>query len=477
MIFNSFQYAAFLGLVLALYWLGPKRIRPTLLLVASYVFYASWNPILLTLLAGSTLVTWFASRSLPGAPDARRRVITTVAVLASVGVLAVFKAIEAFANQTTSGLDSGIAEGAVPIGLSFFTFQAISYVIDVYRRDLEPDHSFVDVALYIAFFPHLLAGPIVRASKLIPAFHATGRHPDQVQASEGAELILVGLFKKVALADPIIGAVVAMNARGDVSAVNGVIALVAGVIGAYFDITGYVDMARGSAKLLGIDMQRNALYPLLRSTGYADFWRRWQLTVMMWFRDYVFLPIRGGRRAGPVRENVALFATFAVLGLWHGATPGWAIWGVVSGVIIVAERTLQTRRAAKRRAKIRAARRAGRRPPRPVAPARWKELLRTYLLVAVTLPLISSPSLDKALDGYLIFLHPSGGPVDRELIAFMVIAVISLLALDGRERRREAKAGRPDPVTPRRAVFFAIAVVGIVIFSGAQAQPFLYFAF
>jgi D-alanyl-lipoteichoic acid acyltransferase DltB (MBOAT superfamily) len=476
-IFNSFQYAAFLGIVLVLYWLSPKRFRPLLLLVASYVFYASWNPILLTLLGGSTLVTWFASRSLPGAPDARRRAITAVAVLASVGVLAVFKALEAFADSTAAGLGSGVAEAAVPIGLSFFTFQAISYVVDVYRRDLEPDHSFVDVALYIAFFPHLLAGPIVRASKLIPAFHSTGRRPDPVRTAEGAELILVGLFKKVALADPIIGSVLTMYERGHVSTLNGTIALVAGVIGAYFDITGYVDMARGSAKLLGIDMQRNALYPLLRSTGYADFWRRWQLTVMMWFRDYVFLPVRGSKRKAPGREYLALFVTFAVLGLWHGASPGWALWGILSGIIIVAERSMQTRRAARRRARIRAARRAGKKPPRPVAPAHWRGLVRTYVLVALTLPLISSPNLDQALDTYLIFLKPSTGPADWNLVVVMVIAVVALLALDGRERRREARAGKPDPVTPRRAVFFAIAVVGIITFSGAEAQPFLYFAF
>ena len=477
MIFNSFQYAGFLAAVLVLYWVAPKRFRPPILLVASYIFYATWNPLLLTLLAGSTLITWFSARSLPNAPDRRRRIITTVAVLASVGVLAVFKAIEAFAGQTAGDLTSGITKGAVPIGLSFFTFQAISYVVDVYRRDLEPEHSFVDVALYIAFFPHLLAGPIVRAGKLIPAFHSVGRRPDRVQASEGAELILVGLFKKVALADPIIAAVVAMNARGDVSAVNGSLALVAGVIGAYFDITGYVDIARGSAKLLGIDMQRNSLTPLRSSTGYADFWRRWQLSVMMWFRDYVFLPVRGSKRGSQARENLALFATFAALGLWHGATPGWAIWGLASGVIIVGERSLQTRRAAKRRAKVRAARKAGKKIPRPAAPPHWQELLRTYFLVALTLPLIGAPSLKQALDGYLVFLTPSSSPTDWNLFWFTVIAIVALIFVDGRERRREARAGSPDPVTPLRAAFLGIAVVAIIVFSGSEAQPFLYFAF
>ncbi len=478
MLFNSFEYAGFFILVFALYWLLPQRLRPALLLVASYVFYATWDPWLLTLLVGATLVTWFSSRAMPNAPDGRRRIIVTVAVLASVGVLAVFKAIEAFAGTTAGDLSTGVAEGAVPIGLSFFTFQAISYVVDVYRRHLEPDHSIVDVSLYIAFFPHLLAGPIVRADKLIPAFHSVGVRPRRVQTAEGAELILVGLFKKVALADPIIAAVVTLNSQPEnMSAFNGVLALVAGVIGAYFDITGYVDIARGSAKLLGIDMQRNSLTPLLSSTGYADFWRRWQLSVMMWFRDYVFLPVRGPKRSGMARENLALFATFGALGLWHGATPGWAIWGLASGVIIVGERTRQTRRSAKRRAKIREARKAGRKIPKPQPTPRWQELGTTYFLVALTLPLIGAPSLSGALDAYLIFLKPTNAPVDWNLLSFMVIAVVSLLVVDGREKRREARAGRRDPVTIRRAIFFAYAVVMIVVFSGAEAQPFLYFAF
>ena len=372
MLFTSLQYAGFLTVVVLAHWALPPRARPALLLVASYAFYASWDWRLLGLLGLATVVSWGTGRTLPGAADAKRRLLLALAVLTSVGVLTLFKVIEAITGAAGHGATADDNVGwVVPVGLSFFTFQAISYVVDIYRRELEPADSFVDVALYIAFFPHLLAVPIVRASKLIPAFHSIPRRPNPIQWAEGGELILVGVFKKVVLADPVIGhlATLAVDTRS-VGTVNALIGSVAGVVAAYFDITAYVDIARGSAKLLGIDMQRNSLSPLLRSTGYADFWRRWQLTVMMWFRDYVYRPLRGDGRSG-LRETAALFGSFAVLGVWHGLSVGWVVWGIVSGLIIVAERTIQSRGAAKRRAALVAARRAGRRPRKPRANPRW----------------------------------------------------------------------------------------------------------
>lgn len=479
MLFTSLQYAGFLTVVVLAHWALPPKARPALLLVASYAFYATWDWRLLGLLALATVVSWGTGRSLPTAADPRRRLLLALAVLTSVGVLALFKVVEAVTGGAGQGAGGGGDDVGwiVPVGLSFFTFQAISYVVDIYRRELEPADSFVDVALYIAFFPHLLAGPIVRASKLIPAFHATPRRPDRVQWAEGGELILFGVFKKVVLADPIIGHLGTLAVDpSSMGTVNGLVGSVAGVAAAYFDITAYVDIARGSAKLLGIDMQRNSLSPLLRSTGYADFWRRWQLTVMMWFRDYVYRPLRGDGRSG-ARETAALFGSFAVLGVWHGLSVGWVVWGALSGVIIVAERAIQSRGAAKRRAALVAARRAGRRPRRPKANPRWVRLGITYLLVWVTLPLISAAGVQDVLDTYGVFLHPKGAATDWDLVVLAAMAVGGLFALDGRERRREARTGQADPLTTRRVAAFALCVVGIVVFSGAEAQSFLYFRF
>jgi D-alanyl-lipoteichoic acid acyltransferase DltB (MBOAT superfamily) len=471
---TSLQYGGFLVVVLAIYWNLPKRWRPHLLLVASYVFYATWSLPAVALLALATLTSWSTARAIPGAPDARKRLLMGMAVLVSIGVLSLYKVVDLISGG--GGLGS-TSRWAIPVGLSFFTFQAISYVVDVYRGDTEARRSLVDVALYIAFFPHLLAGPIVRASKLIPAFHDVPVRPDTVQWSEAAELILVGVFKKVVLADPITSNIATLAIHRDIlSSVNVAVALIGGVIAAYFNITAYVDIARGSAKLLGIDMQRNSLSPLLKSTGYADFWRRWQLTVMMWFRDYVFKPLRGdGRSEG--REIFALFGTFAVLGAWHGLSPGWLLWGALSGAIIVGERTIQARGSAKRRAALRAARRAGRKPVKPRRMPQWARLAITYVLVFLTLPLISTSQLSEAFHTYSVFTTWRGGKIDRDLLWLTAFAIVALVLLDHREQRREDHTGRSEPLTYARAASYGIAVTAIVVFSGTAAQPFLYFRF
>ena len=472
--FTSLQYAGFLAALLAIYWNLPTRYRPALLLVASYLFYATWNPWTLILLVLTTGTSWSTARAIPGAADPRRRLLLGLAVLVSVGVLTLYKVIDVVAGS--GGLGSA-SRWAIPVGLSFFNFQAISYVVDVYRGDVEARRSIVDVALYIAFFPHLLAGPIVRAAKLIPAFHDVPRRPNTIQWSEAGELILVGVLKKVVLADPITSNIATLAIhRNDFSSVNVVVALVGGIVSAYFNITAYVDIARGSAKLLGIDMQRNSLSPLLSSTGYADFWRRWQLTVMMWFRDYVFRPLRGDGRSTR-RETFALFGTFAVLGAWHGLSPGWLLWGAASGAIIVAERAIQAKGAAKRRAALRAARRAGRRPTKPRRAPHWAKLTLTYALVALTLPLISTTQLSEALHTYSVFVTWRGGRVDRDLVWMTAMAVVALVLLDRREQRREEHAGRVDPLTLARVSAYGAAVLAIVVFSGTAAQPFLYFRF
>ncbi|MCU1357988.1 MAG: putative rane protein involved in D-alanine export [Acidimicrobiales bacterium] len=473
MVFNSLQYAGFLTAVLAVYWSLPRRARPVLLLVASYLFYASWGWHLLGLLALSTMVAWAVGRSLPTAHDARRRLLVACALLASVGVLSLFKVIQAL----TGGASLGSKDWVIPVGLSFFTFQAISYVVDIYRRDLEPADTFVDVALYIAFFPHLLAGPVVRARKLIPAFHAVPQRPDRVKFTEGCELILFGLFKKVVLADPIAAQITTLAGTPRlIGTANGLIGCLTGIMAAYFDITAYIDIARGSAKLLGIDMQRNSLSPLLRSTGFADFWRRWQLTLMMWFRDYVYRPLRGDGRSA-ARETLALFGSFAVLGIWHGLSIGWVAWGTACGTIIVIERRIQSRGAARRRAALLAARREGRRPRKPKANPKWVRLAITYALVVITLPLISARRLGDITAVYRVFYAPNSTPLDWDLIWLAAMGLIALFALDGRERRREATAGTPDPLTYRRIAAFSLSVVAIIIFSGARTQPFIYFNF
>jgi len=476
-IFTSFEYAGFLLVVVALNWVLPKVARPPLLLIASFVFYATWSTSATAILAAVCAVAWGAGLLIPHQHGTRRSALTAAAVALCASSLVVFKLVEAFGFGDGGSTDDLVSQFAVPVGLSFFCFQAISYVVDIHRDELEPTRSPLDVALFVSFFPHLLAGPIVRAKKLIPAFHSTPRLPDTVQWAEAAELVLVGTFKKVAIATPLLAISVAnfedVAAMGPLSVTA---SLVGVLVGGYFDVTGYIDIARGSAKFLGIDMQRNALMPLTRSTGYGDFWRRWQLTVMMWFRDYVFRPLRGdGREAW--REHAALFGTFFVLGIWHGLTPGWALWGVASGLIIVAERTLQTRRAAARRAQTKAARKARNRSMLPKAPNAKVQLALALVLVMVTFPLVAARSLQDLIDLYGGLFRFDGTAPPADLLWLLGYAVVGVLLLDGRERRREAVAGHRDPVTLFRAVAFGLMVVGIVVFSGPAPQSFLYFNF
>ncbi len=475
MIFTSFQYAGFLVLVVGLNWLLPVRFRPPLLLAASFVFYAAWSAPALVILVVACLVAWSAGLAIPRFEGRARLVLTVAAVAIAASSLVVFKIAEA------AGLDkSGVGLAArivVPVGLSFFSFQAVSYLIDVYRREIEPSRSLIDVSLYLSFFPHLLAGPIVRAKKLIPAFHGTPRRPNSDQWHEATELVLVGVFKKVALADPIFAlAVTGFRQPGQIGTLYTLLLLVGILVGAYFDITGYIDIARGSAKFLGIDMQRNSLLPLTKSTGYADFWRRWQLTVMMWFRDYVYRPVRGDGSV-PFRENAALFATFFVLGIWHGFTVGWLLWGVLSGVIIVVERSLQTRRAARRRAQTKAARRARSKAMMPKPPSKVLGLAIPIVLVMVTFPLVAAESLAASFELYRALGRIHGSMPSGDLVWMTAISLGALPLLDRREQRREATAGGPDPMNVTRAAAFGLMVLGIVLFSGPTPQSFLYFNF
>lgn len=475
MIFTSFEYAGFLLVVVLLNWLLPVRFRPLLLLVASFAFYASWSAPALGILLAVCAVAWGMAFPIARADGTRRTVLTAVAVTLSASSLGVFKLLEAAGVDRDAG--GFVARFVVPVGLSFFCFQAISYLVDVHRREIEPHRSVVDVSLYLAFFPHLLAGPIVRAKKLIPAFHSTPRTPDRVQWAEAAELVLVGTFKKVAIADPLFAlAIDPLRHPEDLGPAAAVVLLVAMLVGGYFDITGYIDIARGSAKFLGIDMQRNNLNPLIKSTGYADFWRRWQLTVMMWFRDYVYRPLRGGARDG-AREHLAMFGTFVALGIWHGVTPGWALWGVASGVIIVVERSLQGKRAARRRAQTKAARAARKRSMLPKAPNPWKQLAIALGLVLATFPLVASTTLAGSLDLYGALVRFGGDLPSADLTWMLLLAIGALLLVDHREIRREARAGHPDPVTLPRALAFGLMVVAIVVYSGPAPQTFLYFNF
>lgn len=468
--FPTFEYAGFLAVVVALNWALPRRLRPLLLLLASWAFYLTWSVTATLILVAVSMITWAAGLVIAPRPGRDRLVLTIVATLLVLSALAVFKLTSALSVDRVGGGPAGRV--LVPAGLSFFTLHAVSYLVDVHRRTIPPRRSPIDVAAYVSFFPHLLAGPVLRARSFIPSMHRTPRRPDLVRWAEGAELCLVGVFKKVAIADPLLAIVFRSFDDPSLGGPHLVFLLATLLVAGYADVTGYIDIARGSAKFLGIDLPRNSLYPLTASSSYAEFWRRWQLTLMMWFRDYVYRPIRGvGRRRW---ELTALFVTFLTLGLWHGLSPGWILWGVASGLIVTTERVLQQRRAARRRAQTARAQRSRRRSLLPRPPNHAMRAAIALGLVALTFPLAVGEDLPTILRLYGAAgrLGTTGPTVDALVLAFL--AVPAVLALDRREFRREARVGERDPAGFTRAIAYGVMVTAIVVMAGPDARTFLY---
>lgn len=502
MVFSSVEYlAVFLPLVVVVSWLTPPHPRRWVLLVASLVFYGWWDWRLLLLLGLTTVSTWVGAGMIARLPSiTARRVVLVYSLLLSGGVLLAFKYYAWFVGslRQPDSLDLTVSLGVdtfdllVPVGLSFYTFQSISYLVDVYRGEQRPASSLLDYAVYVAFFPHLLAGPILRARRLLPKVRHLPSRPDPVQTAEALELLLLGLFKKVAVAGPLIraggDAILRADAAGGPGTAVTATALALGILGGFFDISGYIDMARGSAKLLGIDMQHNMAEPLTRSRNLTDFFRRWQITIMTWFRDYVFRPLRGDGHAKPIRESAALFGTFFVVALWHGISATWLVYGVLTGSLMVAERTLRTRRVDRQRSArlaMRAARRSGQAveaPPRSglrAVPAWVRTVLGlayVYVVLGLTLVWVAVPDVASGLQVYEWLFRLQGG-VDLEALAVLGCGAVVLVLTDRRHRVLILREGTWDPPTTRRAVGFGLMVCAVLVFGGSASQSFIYFQF
>ncbi|MCB2157005.1 MBOAT family protein [bacterium] len=351
MLFNSLTFVVFFVVVLILHNLKfPWRLKKFNLLIASYIFYAAWNPPLVFLLWISTIVDWFASRMVAGASTKGRRIGgLMVSLYVNLGLLGFFKyggfVLENFtAMMHAVGFNYNPAAPSIvlPMGISFYTFQTLSYTIDVYRKELKPWHSFLDYALYVTFFPQLVAGPIVRASEFLPQC----KKPTKVTANAfiwGLVLLTVGLFQKVVLADgflakPADDVFGAANAVTTFDAWVGVLAFSAQI---FSDFAGYSTCAVGAALCLGFNLPNNFRFPYA-ATGFSDFWRRWHITLSTWLRDYLYIPL-GGSRVSTPRIYANLMITMLLGGLWHGAAWTFVVWGGLHGLYLSAERWLRMR--------------------------------------------------------------------------------------------------------------------------------------
>ena len=343
MIFHSLVFLVFLAVVLAGYWALPRRGQNVLLVGASYVFYGWEHPWFLLPLWASTLVDYGCALGIERFP-ARRRAFLLASVGTSVGLLATFK-YAGFAQENIGAVLARFGaqpwrtavQVALPAGLSFYTFQSIGYIVDVYAGRVRAERRLADYALYVSFFPQLVAGPIERAGHMLPQYRATRRFdPD---AWRGALLLMLwGFFKKLVIADNlavVVGKVFALQAPSFPVVWAGTFAFAWQI---YADFSGYTDIARGTARLLGIDLVRNFDHPY-RASSPADFWRRWHLSLSRWLRDFIYIPL-GGSRCGPARASFNLLATFTISGLWHGASWNYVLWGVYWGLLILAQRLL-----------------------------------------------------------------------------------------------------------------------------------------
>jgi alginate O-acetyltransferase complex protein AlgI len=476
MVFNSLVYALFLPAVVALHWTVRRPARRWVLLVASYVFYAAWDWRFLGLIFLSTAVDFAIGRALASARTERVRAgLLLTSVVTNLGILGLFKYGGFFVESAATllsrvGLEPNPAllQVVLPVGISFYTFQTISYTFDVYRRELEPERDLALFALYVAYFPQLVAGPIERATHLLPQLRAERSRPDAETIHSALALILLGLVKKVAIADAV--APVVNRGFDDPGALSGLTAwttMIAFALQVYGDFSGYTDIARGTSRLLGVELQVNFRQPYL-SRSLTEYWNRWHVSLSSWLRAYLYVPL-GGNRHGRRTTYRNLMITMTLGGLWHGAAWTFVAWGVLHGLLLVGERAIGVEPDD-----------SDRLPALRQVPA----VVAAFLVWNLTLVPFRASSLGNAGE---MLVSMSSGPLAPSSLAewgdvlMVAVALVVVLAIDVLHRARPARlvetVRRPLEAPVASGTLAGVAVVALVLFSGSPSEPFIYFQF
>ena len=471
MVFNSLTFVAFFACVLVLHSLPlswtTKKVN---LLIASYLFYSAWNPPFVILLWISTVVDWYAAQGLVKAKrEATRHLWMLISVVANLGMLVYFKYGQFLLDNFTALMAAiGVTwqpahyDIILPVGISFYTFATMSYTLDVYLRRAAPAQNLLDYALFVTFFPHLVAGPIMRPTELVPQF-AQPRRASADQLRFGLALMTVGLFNKVVLADSFLSAAAERvydsdKAPGMLDAWIGTLAF-SGQI--FCDFAGYSTTAIGAALCLGFAMPDNFRFPYA-AVGFSDFWRRWHITLSSWLRDYLYIPL-GGNRHGAQRTYVALMMTMLLGGLWHGANWTFVAWGGLHGLYLSVERVLRARFPNYR--------------PGPVAFVALG--LLTYMLVNLTWVFFRAKTFGKAwevLRGMTGF-NASTKPILATYYIVTVAAIVTAIVLTHwfmRARTLESVIARSPPLA--LGAIWGLMAFAIVISQGS-GNAFIYFQF
>jgi D-alanyl-lipoteichoic acid acyltransferase DltB (MBOAT superfamily) len=481
-LFNTLAYAEFFGAVFVVSWLLARfrKLRITFLLLSSYFFYANFyegnERFLLLLIVGSSSVDWLLGNAIARARTPSHRKLWLVGtVILNLGVLAVFKYFDfgiasARAALTALGYHPPevALEVALPIGISFFTFESMSYVMDVYRGDIEPHPSYLEYLTFVAFFPHLVAGPIVRPRDLLPQLARPARF-DPAEGSEALFLVAIGLVKKVAIGDYLATNLVdrVFDAPLRFSALECYAAVLGYAVQIYCDFSGYTDIAIGSALLLGVRFPKNFNAPY-KAENVADFWRRWHISLSTWLRDYLYVPL-GGNRKGPSRTYVNLMLTMLLGGLWHGANWTFVAWGGLHGGALAVTRFLQNLRG-KTNVVV---------EPKTAGEWVWKavKVIATFHFVLLTWVLFRAETFGHAWAflgqlSTLTTFHPN---LDERVVGVLAVGIVSHYVPERwYETARLRFASLPAPA--QGVALFGAALV-VRKMASADAVPFVYFQF
>ena len=469
MLFNTFEFWLFFIPVLILVHLLSHKGQNLVLLTASYIFYGAWDWRFLSLILISTIVDYFvAPLTVPGKPDITRKTGLCVSVLVNLGILGFFKYFNFFAHSLVTLF--GTSEGAtntillnviLPVGISFYTFQTMSYTLDVYAGRISPVRSFWDFALYVAFFPQLVAGPIERGRRLIPQI-VNKRKVDPSKIESACHLIAWGMFKKVVIADTLAHPVNIVFASNSSVGPEVYVATLCFAVQIYCDFSGYSDIARGLARLMGIDLMLNFNLPYIARNP-VEFWRRWHISLSTWLRDYLYIPL-GGNRSGKFRIYSNLTITMVLGGLWHGARFNFVLWGVYHGVILVLYRFICRNRK-----------------PTAVNDTRLTAALKILFMFQLI------------LFGWLLFRVETTAQLTEKLSALthswdcwqsafgiikyatpflIVLVLVESWQYYGRDLEIVNKLH-----WPLRALFFGLCVSAVLLLNQAGGSPFIYFQF
>ena len=481
MLFNSLKFMVFLPAVLVLYWALPHRFRKYLLLAASYYFYMCWKPEFIVLILFSTAVNYFCALCIRRYPGAKKPMLIADLIV-NFGLLFFFKYLNFF-GETLTALCRAVSipftapalDIILPVGISFYTFQTLSYTIDVYRGKMEPERDFITFALFVSYFPQLVAGPIERADNLLPQLKK-----EQVfrydQAAHGVRLMVWGFFKKCVcaaylsrLADAVYNDV--SNASGGAAA----LATAAFALQIYCDFGGYSDIARGCSEMMGVELMVNFKAPYF-ALSMRDFWKRWHISLTSWFREYVYFPL-GGSRRGFARTLRNTLIVFALSGLWHGASWTFVVWGLLHALYLCAELIWNRLR------------RNAPKAPGPCCKALL--LLKTFVLACIAWTFFRADTMADALAvlgaAFAGLRHPltwmqdawhlltAGGTLTA---AITVFSVLVLLLGDLLDEKTDAMAavGRLRPAA--RYALYVVFLLGILLLiPKTTAAPFIYFQF